>query len=43
MFNCEDVERSIRKKFSKTIWGRFTAALLEYELLEEGDKVAVCI
>ena len=43
MFNCEDVERSIRKKFSKTIWGRFTAANLEYELLEEGDKVAVCI
>ena len=43
MFNCEDVERSIRKKFSKTIWGRFTAAILEYELLEEGDKVAVCI
>lgn len=43
MFNCEDVERSIRKKFSKTIWGRFTAALLEYRLLEEGDKVAVCI
>ena len=43
MINCEDVERSIRKKFSKTIWGRFTAALLEYELLEEGDKVAVCI
>lgn len=43
IFNCEDVERSIRKKFSKTIWGRFTAALLEYELLEEGDKVAVCI
>lgn len=43
IFNCEDVERSIRKKFSKTIWGRFTAALLEYQLLQEGDKVAVCI
>lgn len=40
---AETVEKSIRKKFSKTIWGRFTAAILEYQLLKEGDKVAVCI
>ena len=40
---AEEVEKSIRKKFSKSIWGRFTAAILEYQLLEEGDKVAVCI
>ncbi len=40
---AELVEKSIRKKFSKTIWGRFTAAILEYQLLKEWDKVAVCI
>ncbi len=40
---AEEVEKSIRKKFSKSIWGRFTAAILEYQLLEEGDKLAVCI
>ena len=40
---AKDVERSINKKFHKTIWSRFTSALNEYELLSENDKVAVCI
>ena len=40
---AKDVERSIVKKFHKAIWSRFTAALNEYELLQENDKVAVCI
>lgn len=38
-----DVEESIRKKFRKSIWCRFTKAIREYELIKEGDKVAVCI
>ena len=38
-----DVEKSIRKKFSKTIWSRFTAAIIEYKLVEPNDKIAVCI
>lgn len=38
-----DVEKSIRKKFSKTIWSKFTSAILEYDLIKENDKVAVCI
>ncbi len=38
-----DVEKSIRKKFSKTIWGRFTKAVIEYELVKPNDKIAVCI
>ena len=40
---ARDVERSINKKFHKTIWSRFTAALNEYNLIEPGDKIAVCI
>lgn len=38
-----DIEESIRKRFRKSIWCRFTKAIREYELVKEGDKVAVCI
>ena len=38
-----DVEKSIEKKFKKTIWGRFVAAVNEYRLIEENDRIAVCI
>lgn len=38
-----DVERSIVKKFRKEIWCKFTKAINEYELIQDGDKVAVCI
>lgn len=39
----KDIERSINKKFHKGIWSRFTAALNDYDLIQEGDKIAVCI
>lgn len=39
----EKVENSIRKKFHKELFSRFAAALNEYELLKENDRVAVCI
>ncbi len=38
-----DVEQSIRKKFRKNIWCKFTKAINEYELIKPGDKIAVCI
>lgn len=38
-----EIEKSIRKKFHKTIFSRFTKAINEYELVKEGDKIAVCI
>ena len=38
-----DIERSIIKKFRKPIWRRFTRAIREYELVQDGDKIAVCI
>ena len=38
-----DVEKSIRKKFRKSIWCKFTKAINQYELVKEGDCVAVCI
>ena len=40
---CKNVEQSIRKKFHKSIWSRFTKAINTYELVKEGDRIAVCI
>lgn len=40
---AKEVERSINKKFHKGIWSRFTAAINDYDLIQEGDKIAVCI
>lgn len=39
----KQIELSIRKKFHKNIFSRFAKAINEYQLLKEGDKVAVCI
>lgn len=40
---AQDVERSIVKKFRKEIWRKFTRAINEYELIKDGDRIAVCI
>ncbi len=38
-----EIENTICKKFKKTIWNRFIMGIKEYDLIEEGDKIAVCI
>ena len=38
-----EVEKSLRKKFRKEIWSKFTKAVNTYELVKPGDKIAVCI
>lgn len=38
-----DIEQSIRKKFKKDLFSKFAKAINVYELLQEGDRVAVCI
>lgn len=40
---CREAERSIVKKFRKEIWRKFTKAINEYELIQDGDRIAVCI
>ena len=37
------VERSVVKKYRKSIWNPFIAGVKRYELISEGDHVAVCI
>lgn len=38
-----EIERSIIKKYRRDIWKPFVAAINQYQLLQEGDKIAVCI
>ncbi len=38
-----EIERSIIKKYRKTIWVNFIASVQEYDLIKENDKIAVCI
>ena len=40
---CREIERSIIKTFRKEIWRPFVKALNEYDLIQEGDHIAVCI
>lgn len=39
----ELVERSIIKKYRKEIWNPFIMAVKKYQLINAGDKIAVCI
>ena len=38
-----DVEKGLQKKFRKNLWCPFVKAINRYELVQEGDKIAVCI
>ena len=40
---CEKIERSIIKRFRKELWKPFIVAVKRYELIAEGDRIAVCI
>ncbi|MSU02237.1 tRNA 2-thiocytidine biosynthesis TtcA family protein [Tissierella pigra] len=39
----KDIERSIIKTYRKNIWSKFIKAIKEYNLIEDGDKIAVAI
>lgn len=39
----QEVERAIIKKYRKHIWSKFIKAIKEYDLIQDGDKIAVCM
>ena len=43
MEKYQEVERSIIKKYRKSIWSRFVKAVKEYQLIKENDHIMVCI
>lgn len=38
-----EIERTIVKTYRKDIWGRFVKAVERYELIKDGDCIAVCV
>lgn len=43
MRSCKEAEKSIIKTYRKEIWGRFIRGIKDYEMIQENDKIAVCI
>ena len=43
MEQYKEIERSIIKRFRKEIWSKFVKAVKEYQLINENDKIMVCI
>ena len=43
MERSKEIERSIITKYRKLIWSRFLKGCKEFELVNEGDNVAVCV
>lgn len=39
----KEIERTINKTYRKDLWGNFVKAIERYELVKEGDKIAVCV
>ncbi len=39
----QEIERSIIKTYRKHIWGKFVKAIKDYDLIQDGDKIAVGI
>ena len=43
MEKYKEIERSIIKTYRKEIWSKFTKAVKNYKLIEDNDKIMVCI
>ena len=39
----QEIERSLITRFRKEIWSKFVKGVAEYELINEGDNIMVCI
>ena len=43
MERYKEIEKSIIKKYRKDIWSKFVKAVQDYKLINENDKIMVCI
>ena len=43
MEKYEEIEKTITKTYRKEIWKRFIKGITECDMIQEGDKIAVCI
>lgn len=43
MDRCKEIEQTIIKKYRKELWAKFIKGVKDYQLVEENDKIAVCI
>lgn len=43
MEQYKEIERSLIKKFRREIWKPFVGSIKKYQLIQENDKIAVCI
>src|SRR5665647_3226877 len=39
----QKIERAIITKYRKTIWSKFTKAIKDFELIKDGDRIAVAV
>ena len=43
MERCKEIEKSIITTYRNKIWSKFIKAIIEYKMIQDGDKIAVCI
>lgn len=43
MERYQEIERTIITTYRKKIWNKFTKGIREYDMIQEGDKIAVCM
>ena len=43
MERYKEIERTIITKYRKKIWNKFVQGIQEYDMIQEGDKIAVCM